>query len=262
MNVVWCLEGMTYFGRLLSEALNWPLVIGSSCGTCDTVVIVGLYDAPDYTFTLQCTARAKRRIIYFCGSDVEMLTAPENLPDALFLCEAEWIQRELVTRGVTSEVCQFPTSIHLAPTDFPEKPAVAFYKGNNALKYGEHYVQILQAAMPDVDFWVYGIDQFPPEQMQDLADRTRVYLRLTEHDGAAASAREFMEAGRRAIITADLPYAKVVSRADPIGIIKAVRDGVNESRPDWEAAAWYREMNRRERFLDDFERVTGLDADA
>jgi hypothetical protein len=259
MNAVWCLSAMQYFGRLLSEALGWPLVIESPVGTCDTVLIVGMYDAPDYDFTLKCTARAKRRIIYFCGTDVEMLVAPELLPEAVYLCEADWIAAELRERGVTASVCTFPTAIHLVPTDFPEKPAVAFYGGNNPLKYGAHYLQILQDSMPDADFWNYGIDHYTPEQMQDLANRTRVYVRLTEHDGAAASAREFMEAGRRAVITADLPYAKVVSRNDPIGIVKAVRDVLNESQVDWSAAAWYHAFNSRERFLSDFEAVTGVE---
>lgn len=263
MNRVWCVAGMVTFGKLLSESLGWPLIVESDVGTCDTVLIVGLYDAPAYEYTLKMTARAKRRIIYFCGTDVQMLTAPEALPaEATYLCETDEIARELAAKGIEASVVMFPTKMHPAATEFPAKPAVAFYQGNNPMKYGAHYVQILSEAFgDDIDIYVYGLETFDARGMQDLVDRTSVYLRLTEHDGGCASAREFMEAGRRAVITADLPHASVVSRIQPVRLLKAVREALAEREPDWDAASYYHAMNSRERFLSEFEAVTGVDVD-
>ena len=63
-----------------------------------------------------------------------------------------------------------------------------------------------------------------------LTDRARgvpqlereVSNRTTHHDGGCMSAREFMQAGRRAIVTSELPFARRV-RPDDLNLGLVVR---------------------------------------
>jgi len=258
MRVVWCVNGMEHFGHVLADALGWPLMVGCPTGTVDVALIVGLYDAPHYHATMDCTKAAKKRIIYFCGSDVMMLSMPDILPDATYLCETEAIRQELLAKGVVVDgVSVFPTARHLGVTPYPKKKAVAFYKGNCALKYGSAYISDLQEIFPEVDFIVYSLGHFSDEDMQQLSNDVSVYLRLPEHDGGACSAREFLEAGRRVVCTAPLPFAHQVSREDPVGIIRAVDKALRQPEPDTEAAEFYARDNSAERWKADFSRITG-----
>jgi hypothetical protein len=259
MDAVWCVGALSTHGQNVARALGWPLFVETPIGNdIGTVLIVGMYDPPDYDFTLRCTKRARRRVVYFCGTDVSYLSKPEMLPDATYLCETEGIQAELREKGVEASVVLFPTILHPEVTPLPEKPTVAFYVGNDARKYGAHYIDILQEALPDVDFIVYGINHHSPAEMYNLVNQSSAYIRLTEHDGGAASAREFMEGGRRAVITSDFPYAEVVTRSNPVALVSAVRKALKETEPDWDSAAYYHAVNSVERFRSELAEV--LDA--
>jgi hypothetical protein len=60
-----------------------------------------------------------------------------------------------------------------------------------------------------------------------------------------------MEAGRRVVCTADMPFATKVHHDDLMEIISALRRALRETEPDYEAAAYYHEFNSTERFLSD-----------
>jgi hypothetical protein len=245
---------MDFFGRLLSETLGWPLFVGTPTGECDTVLIVGMYDSPSYAHTLDCTKRAKRRVIYFCGSDV-LVANPAMMPDATYLCETQGIRQELRDKGITASVIPFPTRLHLPVEPWPEKPAVAFYGGNDPRKYGVGFMQILDAAHPDIDFYYYTAGQYPESAMAGLAALVTVYVRLTTHDGAAASSREFAEGGRRVITTQDMPHTYLVSRSDPAGFVETFERCLAAEGPDMEAAEYYAKMNDPARFVADIQAV-------
>jgi hypothetical protein len=255
MNAVWCVAGMETFGRVISRATGWQLYVDTPVGTCDTVLIVGWYDPPHYDHTLRCTSRAKRRLAYFNGTDALHLTRPDLLPDAAFLCETPAMQSELRDKGIEAHVLMLPTQHHFTANPLPDKPAIAFYGGNQPIKYGSAYIEVLQEAFPAADVYPFAHGQYDAAMMQQLCDNTSVYVRLPEHDGGAALAREFMEGGRRVVCTADLPFATVVSRNQPQRIIRAVRDALNESQPDWEAAAHYHEVNADSIFAQSVEQL-------
>jgi len=93
-NYVWCIDGMAHFGRVVSAAIGWDLLIETPVPDCDTVFIVGLYDPPNYTRTLDMTKRAKRRVIQFCGTDVLYLSRPAMLPEATFTCDSDALRED------------------------------------------------------------------------------------------------------------------------------------------------------------------------
>ena len=256
MNAVWCVSGMHHFGRVVSDALGWRLFVDAPVLDADTVLIIGMYDPPNYNYTLKMTQGAKKRVIFWCGSDIQALVRPDMLPDATHIAEAEWSREVLLAKGVSVDGCvTFPTSIHPKVTPLPEDDVVACYLGSNPSKYGESMLRALAELMPDVKFRAYTYGMYDSNEMLDVIADAKVYLRLVYPDGSATSAREYMEAGRRAITTVPVDYATVVKPDDLSAIASAVRRALRESEPDYEAAAYYHEFNSVERFVDD---VRGL----
>jgi hypothetical protein len=82
-----------------------------------------------------------------------------------------------------------------------------------------------------------------------------VALRLTSHDGAAQSPREFMEAGRRAVTTCSLPFSTRVRQDDVVGICLALREALSFEYPDEAAASYYQEKNSTEHYLSELEKL-------
>jgi hypothetical protein len=256
MNCVYCSIGMTHFGKVASKALGWPLYVNTMVGTCDTVYIIGLYDPPSYLYTLMHTAKAKKRVIHMCGTDVQALV-PESLPaEATYICESQGLADEMWEKAsVKATVIPFPTAQHYEMNPFPSEPAVAFYTGMNPAQYGSGIMEAIDAAYPELAIFPYYYGQYDAGQMQALCDKTTICMRLPLHDGSAASAREFMEAGRRVISTTDLPFATRVNRFGVPGIFKALNKAMREKEPDTAAAGFYRKFNSEETYL---EAVRGL----
>lgn len=254
--VVWCLPAMRFFGQLAADTLGWELMVGGPVGDCDTCYIVGMYDIPYYQHTLQMTHRAKRRIIHWCGSDVLHLMNASILPEALHVADSQRLVDELRSKGVEATELMWPTRHHFEVTPLPEKPRIACYLGSDPIKYGADMFAALEQAMPEYEFVAYSFGSHDAEQMAKLVDETSVYVRLTQHDGSAASAREFMEAGRRAITTNGIDYAVQVNPWDLTGIIAAVRKCASESEPDYDAAAYWSAQNADARYKGEFDGIT------
>lgn len=249
MDAVWCTKGMEHFGRVVADALGWQLFVDAPVMGADTVYVVGMYDPPNYAFTLDSTKGAKRRIIHWCGSDVYALVRPDMLPEATHIAETPWLRDELVKRGVTAQVVTFPTHISPEVTPIPDDGPVAVYLGSNPAKYGEAMVRALRDMLPDVPFHTYMYGTYPAEAMPRLISESKVCLRLVYPDGSANSAREFMAAGRQAITTVPLDYATVVDPHDLPAIASAVRRAMRVTEPDYEAASYYHEFNSVERYV-------------
>lgn len=250
-NVVWCVQGMSYFGKLIADVLGWPLYIDTPILDADTVYIIGLYDPPNYHHTLDMTKGAKRRIIHWCGSDVYSLVQPDFLPEATHLCESDGLRQALFHKGIEATVCPFPTTIMPEVTPFPDDDIVNVYLGSSPAKYGEGTVRALAEAMPDVRFQTYAYGTYNAEQMHMVIAKCKVYLRLVYPDGSANSAREHMAAGRRAITATDVEYAKRVAPDDLPALISALRVALRHTEPDYEAAAFYHDFNSRARYMND-----------
>lgn len=250
-NVVYGSPAMSFFVDVAADALGWEKAPGSYVGDCDTCLIVGMYDPPFYTQTLTNTARAKRRIIAWCGTDVQVLTDSDVLPDCTHVCDSDELREELWRKGIDATTVMWPTRHHFAVTPLPEKPLVACYLGSDPLKYGSGILAALGEAMPDVEIIGYMFGQYDAPAMKQLVADSTLYVRLTEHDGSAASAREFMEAGRRALVTHDLAYATRVRRDDLVGLITAVRKALKHPYPDTDASEYWKQQNSVERYLEE-----------
>jgi hypothetical protein len=259
MNAIWCLHAMKHFGTLIADTLGWPIYVECPLGDdVETVYIIGMYDAPDYDFTLDCTKKAKRRVISWCGSDVSMLTRPEMLPDAVHLCETPAMQSELLEKGIDAQIVMFPTRVNPLVTPLVDEPTISFYAGSDANQYGAATVRYVMECIPEAKWHVYHLGQHAPEQIAEVVANTRVHVRFTRHDGASASCREHMEAGRRVVATTDLPHVKRVSLNDPVGIVRAVRTALKAPEPDLKAAGYYSVHNAPERFVAEFNKAVRL----
>lgn len=254
-NAVYCTAGMQHFGRPVAEILDWPLYVDTQVGHVDKVLIVGMYDPPFYGFTLEATKFAKERVIHWCGTDVAMLVESRALPFATHICDGEALQRELLQKGVEASVVYQPTGIHppMLPSSTDEK-VIAFYSGANAEQYGASVVTAAMECLPDWKLFSYKLGQFSPEEMLDVVKECTAYIRLTKHDGGMVSAREFLEAGKPAIVTSDLKYAKVVSPDNLTQVVKAIRDA-GKAELNSEAHEYYKWFNSPERYLEDLRGV-------
>jgi hypothetical protein len=241
---------MKHFGGVISEVLGWPLYCDTPVLDADTVYIVGLYDPPYYGYTFDMTKNAKKRIIHWCGTDAQMYQRVP-LPEATHLCETEYMRGILYEKGIISKVVTLPTLLNPPITPLPDERVVSIYVGSSPGKYGESTVRLLADSMPDVTFHVYVAGQYDAEEMRKVIARTKVYLRLVWPDGSANSAREYMQAGRPAIITADLPYAVRIRNDDIPGIISALETALAVTEPNEIAANYYKQFNSAERYLHD-----------
>lgn len=249
---------MVYWGKMAASILGWPLQVGIPVGDVDEVFIVGHYDPPYYVTTLKCTQRAKRKIAMWNGTDAALLQDASILYDAEFVADSQDIRDILLTKGIDAPVVMFPTPNHFPVTPLPEEPMVSVYLGSDPDKYGVNMVFALMDHMKDVKFQTYMFGNHGPEEMADICRETSVYLRLKRPgtDGGCASAREFMEAGRRAVIAAGhFPHARQVQADDLLGIAKELRRALKFTEPDLEAAAYYAQFNSAERWLSDLREV-------
>ena len=256
MNAVFSTWGMKHFGQMYAKLLGWQYCEDMPVGDVDTVYIIGMYDSPDYDWTLENTKRAKRRVIHWCGSDAMALTRPEMLPEAIHLADSTMVQDQLRKHGIDAALVPAPTVLHPEVTPLPETPTVSVYFGSVPENYGASYVRYLMDCLPDVRWATYQFGQYDEEQMHELFKQTTVALRLTSHDGSAAGTREFLEAGRYVVTFRDIPHAKRVSPEDPVGLLRAVRAALGKKEPNKEAAEFYAWHNSAERFLQQFESST------
>ena len=245
-DAVYCHKSMVHFGLRISEVLGAQLYVECPVGDVDSVFVVGMYDPPFYAKTLAHIERAKSKHIHWCGTDVLLLSHPEMLPYATHSCSGGLLKQELYDKGIEAVDIWTPTTSRFEARPLPPEKRVGVYLGSDPRKYGVSALQAVMEAMPDHEFLVYQFGQF--EDMQPVMDACRAYLRLSRHDGDCASAREYMEAGRRAVITSDLPYGKQVRPDDLAQIVTALRKATSYDEPDWEAAAFYREANSPEAF--------------
>jgi len=259
--VVFAVPGMEYFARGVAEVLGWEVMIGGYVGNADLCLIMGLYDPPLYRTTLEMTQRCKKRIIQWCGTDaLNYQPAWDSLPDAIHTCDSPALRTELIEKDVdVAKVVTLPGFKHYPLTPLPEKKLIACYLGNNPLAYGNDMFAALGETLPDeVECMGYMNGQLNPQQMEELAASTSVYLRLTAHDGGCMSAREFAEAGRPVVISSDWPYMTRVKHDDIIGLLKATREALKVTEHDMEMVEYYREFNSNERYLRDMEEVLDL----
>ena len=247
---VWCMEPMRPLGELAARAFGCPLLVGDAVPECDVVHVVGMIDPPEYAATLSSTRAARRRVIHWRAWDVQSLATPTVLPEAVHVADSENLRRALADAGLDATVVPWPTLDHYDLTPLPAEPVVAAYFGGTPDQFGAPVVMALEGLMPDVPFVTYMDGHHDARGMQGIVDGTRVHLRLPDYDGGAMSAKEFMEAGRRAIVTQELPFAQVVRPDDLDGIVLALREALSHDTPDEAAAEYWRKENSDARWLE------------
>lgn len=235
---------MIHFGNVAAEHLGWPLIVDAPTGDVDNVYIIGMYDPPYYRRTLAMTARAKHRIIQWCGTDTALVDA-EYLPEAVHLAsDGAYTRRLAANRGPVAKTVLLPNSVFFAePLPLPEVPTIGCYLGSNAGKYGAEWIQALSEALPDVRLltWQYG--QYTPEELAQVYAQVTVQVQpgLTS---AGCTLRECMEAGRKCIGNG-LDYHGLLPfhEHDFAGFVRNVRNALKATEPDAELAAYWREAN-------------------
>ncbi len=259
---VYCLDGMSFWGGVAASLLDCRLYQQVPLAKhYDKVLVIGMYDAPMYATTLDHTRWAKQRVIMWCGTDVQFLPYDSNLvlPEAVHLCDSEALREELWDKGIEATVVPWPAPHHFDVTPLPEQKAVAFYMGSDPEKYGwsvlRAALEVMEHDYPELTVYTYGANEMPPEKLAEVVALSNVYVRLTEHDGGAMSAKEYLEAGRRVVCTADLEYASRVKHDDVVAVVSALRKALKATEPDYEAAAYWHAQNSVERWK---EQVDGL----
>ncbi|GAB4278010.1 MAG: hypothetical protein Kow0056_09870 [Coriobacteriia bacterium] len=252
---VWCVKQNEFFGNLAGRLLDAPVFVDEPVPECERVHILGMVDPPAYGATLEATRAARERVVHWLGPDVLRLEYPGLLPEAIHLCDSEGLRRSLFERGVDAEVVPWPAAHHFPVTPLPDAPVVAVYFGGNAMEYCARTIAVVESMMPGVEFRGFMRGQLDEDEMSELVEGSRVFLRLSHHEGGALTAREFMGAGRRAVIGQHIPYARVVHPDDLLGIVIALRECLAENEPDQEAAEYWRERNDESGFRERVERA-------
>lgn len=240
-NVVWCLSAMSHFGKIAARALGWPLVVDGPVGDCDTVFVVGMYDAPLYEHTLRMTSRARRRIIQWCGADARVLTRPDLLPEAVHLASFDIYRDRVRAKGVACETLFLPTYFQPELMPMPEVPTITAYLGSNPPAYGSTIVAAVAECMPDVKFKVVTFGTLDEDGMRDLVEATTVSLQAGNLNGGSTT-REMMAAGRIALSTIPMPHARLIDGDDFVGIVANLRAALASSAAIEQVAYW-REHN-------------------
>ena len=242
MNVVYADNAMAHWGRVIAEARGWPLFLGTPCGDdVDTVHIVGMYDIPHYANTLRNTAKAKRRVISWHGSDARFLSRPDVLPEATHVFDSQQIADHLATFGIEGTVIPVPTTVHAPVTALPDEPVVGCYLGDSSRKYNQQMCLAVAESLPTVGFHFYSAGTFPASEMPEVIAKTSVFLRLTHFEGSCVSAREYKEAGRP--VVGGLPFATHKVDVESLescvrGVRRALKDGrlpmslINEAKAE------------------------------
>lgn len=246
--IVWCTDSMEHFGGIVSRALGAPLLVQAPVGDCEIVHIVGLLDIQEYDMTREWTARARSRAIHWTGQDVLVLSRPEAVPQAVHFSGTEIVRQALQRAGIESAVAPLPAAYHFEVTPLPETPTVSVYFGSRAPLYSPDVVQAVMESLPNVRFVTYRQGNYDEEGMRRLVAETSVHLRLTQWDGCAVGAREYLEAGRRVVTSQPLEHASTVDLDDLDAILAALQEALSQGTPDTEAAQYWSEANADERF--------------
>lgn len=243
---VWSSGAMAHFGKIAARALGWPLYIDAPVGDCEVCLVVGMYDPPAYDYSLSMTARAKRRIIQWCGTDAALISRPEMLPEATHFASFDIYRDRVRAVGLPCETLYLPTLAQFDASPLPEEPTVTAYLGSNPRKYGSQIVRALAEAMPDVHFQVYQFGHHDEAGLQRIIDGTTISLQAAGTAGGSTT-REMMEAGRIALSTIPMPHSRLVSEDNFPATLIAVREALAEAATQEQVDYW-REQNSDEVF--------------
>jgi hypothetical protein len=239
-----------FFGRIVARALGCRLFIDRPVESCDVCHVVGVIDAPTYAHTIESTSAAARLVLHWTGPDARTLFDHSRLPEATHLCESEGVRSALGEREVQAQVLPLPTWLHVPPSPLPDPPVVAAYGGARPVRYGALMVRVLWERFGGtVRFLSFTESQFADEILPEVVSRSSVFLGLKPIEDGALFAREFMEAGRRAVVTRELEFARRVDYEDLASVATALEDALAEGEPDMEAAEHWRRENSDERFV-------------
>lgn len=189
-----------------------------------------------------------KKIIHWIGSDILQLYKNASFEKLevlkkwfkdnkiIHLAEADFTQKELRKFGIKAKVVPIPPQELYEITPLPKKFSVAVYMpfdGQNAnLLYMPELTDQVVRSMPDVQFYFYGADNIKGKKnnweylgyidYKEWMPKFSCNLRLTAHDGLPISTLQFLSAGRGAITTVPVNFAKYV-KPDRKKVIEAIR---------------------------------------
>lgn len=217
-----------------------------------TCVFFGMYHIGDYFHYL---THFGKKIVIWAGSDILNLM-DVKLPWGDFFSEAEhyceneveWMELHdlgipaIIVRTFLEDVNDFPISYKQL-----DRPVVyvSSRKGNENA-YGINKIKRLQKLVPDVEFRVFD-GTTPPEQFNEEIKNYHCGLRLNEHDGFSEITAKSALMGQWPISRIENPYVSNYKTEEEL--IKLLKDLKNKTKPNYEAAKYYRENVNRFPFL-------------
>ena len=193
-------------------------------------------------YLMQRVGIAKKRVVYWIGSDVLKLT-----PDARFIAGcvniagSSWLAEEVRAKGYRCEECLFPVELPVSDVlPFPDRSRLQVFcyvpDAHHDL-HGSSEVRAAVETFSNIDFVVIGGSGtwWPghPDNIHFLGwvddtsthlAETHVVLRRTSHDSLSAFVREGLIAGRHVIFTYDYPGVIHVERGDTASLLARLEE--------------------------------------
>lgn len=276
-------------GRLVVRGIDFPCVnplqLAWEVARANIVMRVGVRPAggDKRMFVLDCLWQLfrmawprKEFIYYWIGTDV--LEALEDKAQgrhsfffeasrsARHLANAPWLQEELASLGLASEVVLFPSGIAEIPARdeiaWPERFAVMAYIPDHRHGFygGDSFVEAAKR-LPGVDFYVVAgeggwLADKPKNlnflgfqrDMKAVFNRVHVVVRQVRHDAIGGTVREALFYARHAIYSYPVPHTHFVAWGDAESLIARITHfqdlfeagqlSPNEAGREYAASAW------------------------
>ena len=190
-------------------------------------------------------ALGKRTINHWVGTDV-MLARDDEAHRRMalqaapriqrHLAFAPWLQAELATIGIASEVSTYSRPIRIEPRRAAAAPAaLAYLPDDRAAFYGAEIVRTLAAQLPDLPFGIVaGTAARQPalpnvtylgwtNDMQPLYERYPILVRVAQHDGLPKMVLEALAYGNQVIFEYEFPHCyRANSEAEALAAIRQI----------------------------------------
>jgi len=195
--VYYC-EGMKFYGERMLTRFGFKPYTGIED---KSVLFMGLYFQQDYDAFKKCIGR---KYVFWNGSDVSRLLLKREWQEILkefpakHICHTQKLQKELETVGIEAIVKPlFFADVNDYQVSFKPRKRLEVYVNAHKERedeYGIPMVYQVAKRLPDVDFFVYGVEGVDTENLKYIGwldeseadskmSQHHVCLRLNYHDG-------------------------------------------------------------------------------
>jgi len=267
--------GMSTFGLNYMNNYNFRRVPLDKADV-DGLLWFGIYSDEEYNAVINTS---KNINLHWCGSDVLWCKTDRVRIDLLakklninHTCENELQQTELKEEGISADIApMFSESIDsfsISNRDDHTLYDVLVYTPRRHELYNVALMIDVAADLPDLKFAFIGDDlgilEYLPDnvsnlgwvsqdQVKELILKSRVYLRITEHDAFPDLTIKSLLSGTRVVTNWDYFGCDVVEKSKD-DIVTTIKDVINEPLPE-KVCTFYRESG----FLNDWKKILKYD---